>query len=164
MMNACTRLLCLLSIVILLIHIVSCNSGGDSAIIPGGGDRMLLLDLYDSNGVRVEDGSSGVQVDTEVGFLFGVTRDSWIGLPPDDLNVPAGELVTRIEVDPGDGSGWVDFTDSYLANRDVAAAPYHGRHSYQNAGEYLIRARATYWDGEVVYFEGELLIEVLPGL
>lgn len=69
--------------------------------------------------------------------------------PPDDL-----PMVSRFELDFGEGNGWEDVT-SEARNWDYGEI---GRgldvnrlthHTYSEPGEYLLRGRVTYWDGEV---------------
>jgi len=68
---------------------------------------------------------------------------------------------TVIEIDFGDGSGWYDATED-SKTKWVPAGPYPSgpnptlpdhmtQHTYTAVGDYVIRARVTFWDGEVVY-------------
>jgi hypothetical protein len=57
-----------------------------------------------------------------------------------------GALLTKLELDFGDGDGWMDATAWYNANDGSRI-----KHNYPAAGTYECNARATYWDGEVVY-------------
>jgi len=62
-----------------------------------------------------------------------------------------------VEVNPGDGSGWL------AANADDPARPFEYAilHTYSEDGEYVPRARATFWDGEVISDDAPA-IHVLP--
>jgi hypothetical protein len=65
----------------------------------------------------------------------------------------------KLELDFGDGGGWLDVTDFY---RDsiMVIQDYHTleqtsiKHTYPAAGTYMVNARATYRDGELVYLGG----------
>ena len=54
-----------------------------------------------------------------------------------------GEIVTKMEIDFGDGSGWTDATSYYHDGSRL-------KHTFPAAGTYYVNARATYWDGEIV--------------
>jgi len=56
-------------------------------------------------------------------------------------------LVTKVELNPGDKSGWLDVTAEYLSQPINNLIP----HTYTENGVYNPQARATFWDGEVVY-------------
>jgi hypothetical protein len=58
----------------------------------------------------------------------------------------ASALLLKLEVNFGDGAGWTDATAWYNANDGTRI-----KHSYSAAGTYECNARATYWDGEIVY-------------
>jgi hypothetical protein len=85
----------------------------------------------------------------EVGAAIG------IGTRPGD---PGGvdELVDKVELDWGDGSGYQDLTS------DAIDKWWHGGegtfpndpnflslHTYDTPGEFTMTARVTFWDGEV---------------
>jgi hypothetical protein len=65
--------------------------------------------------------------------------------------------LTKVELDFGDGAGWIDATQYYL---DFLAldSPWTFetgfKHTYTVPGDYVTQARATFWDGEVVYSIG----------
>lgn len=62
----------------------------------------------------------------------------------------------KLELDCGDGSGWLDVTDFYKGSimliRDYYTLEQTSvKHTYPAAGTYMVNVRATYRDGEVVY-------------
>ena len=75
-----------------------------------------------------------------------------------DGNRSVLESVTKLEVDFGDGSGWEDAT-AWL--HDYLTPPYDNttagmiKHVYPAEGSYTPNVRATFWDGEVVYWKSQ---------
>lgn len=69
----------------------------------------------------------------------------------------ASDFMSRIEVDFGDGTGWTDLTSEMLTlfaeegKSEKSIPPEAVSHTYTTPGEYEMRARITYKDGEVVY-------------
>jgi hypothetical protein len=83
-----------------------------------------------------------------------------VGIDPRiDGNRDLLESITKIEVDFGDSTGWLDAT-AWLT--DYLTPPYDNttagmiKHIYPAAGTYTPNARATYWDGEVIYWNSQL--------
>jgi hypothetical protein len=85
-----------------------------------------------------------------------------------DSNPKTGVVFIKVEIDFGDGSGWRDITSSM---KDMDYYYYDGLdpahsvlHTYAQPGEYRVRARITYWDGEVIESRqdigGEPLVKV----
>jgi hypothetical protein len=60
--------------------------------------------------------------------------------------------LTKVELDFGDGLGWLDFSPQFLATQTLEANTLSQdvTHTYAQAGSYTIRIRATFWDGGVV--------------
>jgi hypothetical protein len=88
-----------------------------------------------------------------------------LGVQSDSTDIGHDPFYSKIEVDFGDGAGWTDVTaqlENYWQNglkpQDLIV------HEYSAPGVFIIRARATYWDGAVVYSESpyERTINVLP--
>jgi hypothetical protein len=69
-------------------------------------------------------------------------------------NFLGGSMYLQVQIDWGDGSGWVDVTadkPSYDYYYDDGMDPNGcSQHTYAEPGVYRIRSRATYWDGQVV--------------
>lgn len=84
---------------------------------------------------------------------LSVSRDS-----SKDGNRSELESVIKLEVDFGDGGGWEDVTVWF---NDYLTPPYDNtiagmiKHIYPAAGTYTPKARATFWDGEVVYWNSQ---------
>jgi hypothetical protein len=77
-------------------------------------------------------------------------------------------LFTSIDIDFGEGAGWFDATgDSktkwfYYREGPAASNPEQmTEHTYTTPGEYIIRVRVTFWDGEVLYVD-QVPVHVLP--
>jgi hypothetical protein len=76
---------------------------------------------------------------------------------PADIALNQSEWLTKAEI-AWDGMSWVDCTAEYEAllvsqstegsAEKMAIAP---RHTYTSPGEFRIRCRVTWWDGEVTY-------------
>lgn len=68
------------------------------------------------------------------------------------------DSVIKLEVDFGDGGGWEDvtswFDDFFTPPYDTTTAGMI-KHIYPAAGTYTPEARATFWDGEVVYWNSQ---------
>jgi hypothetical protein len=67
--------------------------------------------------------------------------------------VPTSSLVSLVEINPGDGSGWHDITAFYFAH--TLGTVYQDANAYwpytfPAPGTYNVFARARYYDGEVV--------------
>ena len=73
-----------------------------------------------------------------------------------DSHVRYRDLATKVELDPGDGSGWLDITAGYLGT--MGTDEPDGSHVYSEPGEYTVQAHVTYWDGEVVVSDPRTLI------
>lgn len=58
-------------------------------------------------------------------------------------NLRGHVMLSKMEIDFGDGSSWIDATSCYQSASRL-------KHTFPAAGTYYVRARATYWDGEVV--------------
>ncbi|MEP0813377.1 MAG: hypothetical protein HRF49_01760 [bacterium] len=69
----------------------------------------------------------------------------------------------KIELNYGDGSGWVDSTNYMLAwqNEELADSELP-QHMYLIPGQYQPLARVTYWDGSIVERQSLWTITVLP--
>jgi hypothetical protein len=68
------------------------------------------------------------------------------------------DCFTRLEINMGDGSGWVDFTSEYKAYllKYAGGGVAEGRegayqHTYTEPGEYIVQARVEYWDSQMIY-------------
>jgi len=69
-----------------------------------------------------------------------------------DTGRTGSQLVTKAELNFGDGAGWVDITA-----QQQALGPAFGnslaqsvQHTYAAAGSYILQGRVTYWDGQVL--------------
>jgi hypothetical protein len=103
-----------------------------------------VVQAYSSN-----DGPSMRGVKGAAPCLVGAIADA-----SNDFNPKTGVVLTRLEIDFGDGGGWQDVTaaqpswDYYVydgIDQDKAVL-----HTYTTPGVYRVRSRGTYWDGEVV--------------
>ena len=74
-----------------------------------------------------------------------------IGLDEADPLIEAA--ISKVEINQDDGSGWIDITGWFMEHWSTnSPTPRRGyEFSYQEPGTYFIRARVTYWDGEVLY-------------
>lgn len=77
------------------------------------------------------------------------------------------DVFTKVEVDFGDGSGWVDVTTDaktkWFKGPEYWKPENKTQHTYTTPGEFSINARLTYWDGEVVYARQDPIpVHVLP--
>jgi hypothetical protein len=75
--------------------------------------------------------------------------------PKDDRE----DWLLKVELLGGDGQDWVDVTQYY--KEFVALNPQWSfdssfKYTYAEPGTYILSARATYWDGEVVYSNGSV--------
>jgi hypothetical protein len=71
--------------------------------------------------------------------------------------------LTKVELDFGDGAGWIDATQYYqefLALDSPWTFETGFKHTYTVPGDYVTQARATFWDGEVVYSIGAYTVTV----
>lgn len=70
----------------------------------------------------------------------------------------------KVELDFGDGTDWIDVTETYLAYPavPVIAAPrtYGIPHEYAGPGLYEINGRVTYWDDEIVHTHSPALVQI----
>jgi hypothetical protein len=100
-----------------------------------------------------------------------VTARVIIGLNETDTSMRTA--VTKIEVDFADGSGWQDVTAQISATWDNPSATMNDQlitHHYIAAGQYIIRARVTYSDNQILespatYSEADVwapVVKVLP--
>ena len=146
-LSSCNLLSALL---VLILFGLSCKHG-ISGIGPLPDERGVQLDVFNTVGR-----SHGLITGASVGFeVIVFAGDS-------DTAIPWKDLVTRVEVNPGDGAGWLDFTEGYLS---PMYPPYHnGTHVYNEPGNYTVQTRVTYWDAEVLLDDelGERVIKVLP--
>jgi hypothetical protein len=78
----------------------------------------------------------------------------------DDPDEYKDRPVSKAEIDFGDGSGFVDVTSKLVRSEWIFN--YTGEHTYFQAGAYILRARATYWDGAILEYTLEVPIVVLP--
>ena len=64
------------------------------------------------------------------------------------------EWLIKAELDFGDGSGWIDVTQLYIAFQSINSIAdfrqFACKHEYTQPGAYTIKARATFWDGNVI--------------
>ena len=154
-----------------LLAFASCGKSNNSGITPGFVPRYanLVARVVENGSVneRVR-GFVIIEGPLELGLIvsYGIHR-----LPPG-----GGKIVTKREIDFGDGIGWVDVTAESVKWSDggVGGEPTPDqmtRRVYTEPGEYLIRGRVTYWDGEVYDTSGipedfiqstDLLVRILP--
>lgn len=101
--------------------------------------------------VLIVDGRPVGPVGTDIGTFLGYT--TYIPGAPDSIN-GKDEIVSKVEIDWGDGAGFQDYTqDAYHKWKLLGTSEdpqYLSRHTYQSAGDYTITGRITYWDGIVV--------------
>ena len=111
------------------------------------------------------------EVDSHLPLEIGITISTYNDIPPKGLN-----QISKFELDFGDGGGWVDVTqearnwDFGEIGRELDVNRMTKR-VYSEPGEYLIRGRITYWDGDVHDTSGDpdyphtnsnLLVRILP--
>ena len=92
-------------------------------------------------------GQNELNAPAEIGFSILVSFGN------SDLS--RNNAVTRLELDPGDSSGWRDITSEYYEylNKQRSArkqVSFLDTYIYAEPGVYELQARACYWDGEVV--------------
>jgi PKD repeat protein len=135
----------------LALSLTSCDTGARYYLPVEPIERLLASDIWVvKDGVADENSWSLATGNTplEVAFTVGAsTSDRDSGLRED-------QKIPSMEVDFGDGSGWQDITALYYVmdfdyDDGVDLSRVAG-HTYTEPGEYIIRARATYWDGEVI--------------
>jgi len=133
---------------------ISCGGGTPPGELPLTVDRFAEIfarEIVNSSpGQRLRgelSSSSAVQI--------GITISTLNDIPPAGL-----EQISKYEIDFGDGGGWVDVTqearnwDFGEIGRDLDVNRMT-RRIYSEPGEYLIRGRVTYWDGEVYDTSGD---------
>ena len=128
-----------------------------------------------SAGVVVDSAVDPYVSETEAPATLAAVVDVYPGYEEDEV---AGHVrdsyFTTIEISFGEDSGWFDAThDSrtkwiysgpYGTSSPDAFHPEHmTQHTYTTPGEYVIRGRVTYWDGEVVYSDAKHLRVLPPG-
>lgn len=79
---------------------------------------------------------------------------------------PRSKYISKTDVSFGDSTTWDDATASSKATWGIFpnSEPWSlaVRHTYTASGSYIVRGRATYWDGELIYSEpGFVLVRVL---
>lgn len=137
------------SIVILLnAYVFSCSSAQPN-INPPPTARSVVVFVSSAEGI-----SEGYKLAGFAPFVVFASPFAMNGSGDPKLS----EAFVKLEINMGDGSGWIDFTDEYRAYLalgsqpdGVDAADYHLQHTYQAAGEYTVQARAQYWDGQLIY-------------
>lgn len=67
----------------------------------------------------------------------------------------------KVEVDFGDGEGWIDVSEEVLEYLQTVEFDLLPSHVYETEGVYQARARVTFWDGEV-YESRQFDITILP--
>ena len=113
--------------------------------------------FVEASALQGGEAASGRGLTGGVGMVVGMVPDAGVAVPYDSDAAHRGvdPLMTKHEVNFGDGGGWVDVTaeertyDYYLGD---GLDPAHcAKHTYTNPGTYTIDARVTYWDGAVLY-------------
>ncbi len=133
----------LLVIILALVVLGSCNGTGG---VPG----PTVHYSRDVFVTRFYDPSS------ESSLIIGIWLDVDPVRPGDDRE----DWLLKVELLGGDGRDWVDVTQYY---KDfVARAPHWDfdssyKYTFTAPGTYILSARATYWDGEVVYSNGSVV-------
>jgi hypothetical protein len=147
----------------------SCENGGQSDI-PVIVTRGVSLVAW-----TIEDGSLGQRVRHEIEAVQQLELALYLSptneVPPNNLPV-----IARFELDFGEGNGWEDVTaearnwDYGDKGRDLDVSRLT-HHTYSKPGEYQLRGRVTYWDGEAVDTSGrppnfttrsDITITILP--
>ena len=86
---------------------------------------------------------------------IAVTAGASWGWQDENANRIGPEAITNLEIDFGDGSGWISFADEWREwDHDPPGGMYTdnmAQHTYAKPGRYYVTARATYWDGSVLY-------------
>lgn len=124
--------LSLLGLVALVVF-ASCASGGGTQPVVVTYEREVLA------GITWGDPTSEPTV---INVLPEVTADQNKG----DAG-HAFSLLTKLELDFGDGGGWIDESAWYATDHSTPIT-----HVYPAPGTYEFNVRAIYWDGEVVYY------------
>jgi hypothetical protein len=123
----------LLFVALLLAGFTSCSEGGATQPVVVGYDREVLA------GITWGDPTLEP---TSIYVRPTITADQ----KKDDAS-HAYTLLIKLELDFGDGGGWTDETTWYEGNHSSSI-----KHVYSASGTYEFNARATYWDGEIVYY------------
>ncbi|MCH7472556.1 hypothetical protein IIA79_06355 [bacterium] len=144
--------------VLICIVLASGCKGGDVTAVPYMPERAVVpfVHPYDAEGNPLDPEHAPL-------FATGVAPihlDAYVWISAGDNDRGEQALGELIEIDFGDGSGWINVTEQ-MKEYNSARWFYEGqdpqdlyiRHTYTEPGEYVIRARATFWDGEVVYSE-----------
>jgi hypothetical protein len=102
------------------------------------------------------DQSRDVSIDVRwpPGEIPGASQGYFLQISGGDADYVYGhDLISLVEIDPGDGTGWHDITDYYFEHMTVAPitmATSSWMYTFAAPGKYYVYARATYYDGEVV--------------
>jgi hypothetical protein len=130
-------------IVLMTISLISCNNSG---VVPG-------PSVTHSRNVSIDWRSdpSGDALMT-IGALLDIDPVS----PRDDRD----DWLQKVEINGGSGLNWIDVTQYYreFLDSDLDWNYISGyKYTYVNTGTYILSARATFWDGEVVYSGGTVV-------
>ena len=111
-------------------------------------------------------GSRGVSIDIlwPPGHIPDMSQSYFIVISPGLSDyVSTSDLVTSVEIDPGDGSGWHDIT-SYFFEHMTGHGNWVGNGAwpitYTAPGTYHVFARARFYDGELV--TSDRLTTIIP--
>ena len=92
---------------------------------------------------------SEIHAPVEIGFS--------VVIYPGEEDRGRDEFISKLELDPGDGSGWMDVLSEFVNDPFANQIP----HTYTEPGTYEYCARATYWDGEIITTNKHAIV-VLP--
>jgi hypothetical protein len=130
--------------------LIGCESGSHVGF-EWPSQRLILPDTW-----TVEEGaalhhsfsSASGKAPLEVALTFGVQFGE------QDQHRTLEQIISKMEIDYGEGAGWQDVTAAFYQwdwdYDDGVDLNHVARHTYAAPGMYMIRGRATYWDGEVV--------------
>jgi len=97
-------------------------------------------------------------------LTIAVTAGAGAGWEDEDAQRYWPEAITNLEIDFGDGSGWISYAGKWQAwywdSRNVIEKDKMAQHTYTKPGTYYVTARATYWDGTVLYSDANERIGV----
>ncbi|MEZ5339299.1 MAG: hypothetical protein R3F46_13700 [bacterium] len=138
---------------LIILFVASCCSGCGGSD-PGGEIPLIIAHSASLRVLLVEDGQAVSDVRdtyTAEGPLTLALRMSFGNVPTPSPDV---EMVSRYELDFGDGNGWMDVTQQARSWHEAGSGPDTdvsklSRVLLSEPGEYLLRGRITYWDGEV---------------
>ncbi len=93
-----------------------------------------------------------------------LTQSGFTGVAPFDFAYFFGivnpDSIAKIEMDFGEGEGYIDVTDICLAyHRGTGDIPIH---QYISTGTYQIKTRSTLKTGQVYKYESGIVVTVLP--